>query len=45
MKANEITIGILGATGVVGTEMLKVLEQRNVAFGELKLYADANDAG
>ncbi len=41
----SITIGILGATGVVGTEMRKVLEERNVPCDTLRLFADRNDAG
>ncbi len=45
MKKNGITIGILGATGVVGTEMRNVLEQRQVPCETLRLYADRNDAG
>lgn len=45
MKKDGITLGILGATGVVGTEMRNVLEQRNVPCDNLRLYADRNDAG
>lgn len=45
MKTDGITLGILGATGVVGTEMRNVLEQRNVPCENLRLYADRNDAG
>ena len=36
MKWNEIAVGILGATGVVGTEMCKVLEERNVPCTSLR---------
>lgn len=45
MKRDGVTIGILGATGVVGTEMRNILEERDVPCGALKLYADRNDAG
>lgn len=41
----NITIGILGATGAVGTEMRKIMEERNVLCGNLRLLADHNDAG
>lgn len=41
----NLRIGILGATGVVGTEMRKILEERNVRCTELRLFADHNDAG
>jgi len=41
----QVRIGILGATGVVGTEMLKVLQERNVPCTSLRLLADHNDAG
>lgn len=40
-----LTVGVLGATGAVGTEMLNVLEERKLPIKELKLYADRNDAG
>lgn len=45
MKRNEIAVGILGATGVVGTEMCKVLEERNVPCTSLRLLADRSEAG
>ena len=41
----EVNIGILGATGVVGTQMRKALEERNVFCTNLRLLADRNDAG
>ncbi len=41
----NITIGILGATGAVGTEMRKIIEERNVPCGNIRLLADCNDAG
>ena len=41
----EYTVAILGATGAVGQEMKKVLEQRNFPVGKLKLLASKRSAG
>lgn len=38
-------IAILGATGAVGQEMLKVLAERNFPIGELKALASKSSAG
>jgi len=38
-------IGIVGATGAVGQELLSVLEKRNFPVSELRLYASARSAG
>ncbi len=38
-------IGILGATGAVGREMLKILEERQLPVSELRLFASARSAG
>ena len=38
-------VGILGATGAVGREMMKVLEERNFPISELHLYASERSAG
>ena len=38
-------IGILGATGAVGRQMIECLEERNVACDELRLLASARSAG
>jgi len=38
-------IAVVGATGLVGGEMLKVLDERNVQFDELLLVASARSAG
>ena len=40
-----IKLAILGATGAVGGEMLKVLAERNFPVSDIKMLADANDAG
>ena len=39
------SIGIIGATGAVGTEMLRVLEEREFPVSELHLFASAASAG
>ncbi len=38
-------VAILGATGAVGREMMKVLEERNFPIGELRLLASARSVG
>ena len=38
-------IGILGASGAVGQEMMKILAERNFPFEELHLFASARSAG
>ena len=41
----QVNVAILGATGAVGREMLKVLEERNFPVGELRLLASARSVG
>ncbi len=41
----KYNIGILGATGAVGREMLKVLEERNFPVGEIRLLASERSVG
>jgi aspartate-semialdehyde dehydrogenase len=38
-------IAVLGASGVVGGEILKILEERNFPFNEIKFLASARSAG
>lgn len=38
-------MAILGATGVVGREMLQILEERKFPIGELRLFASEKSAG
>lgn len=38
-------IAILGATGVVGREILKVIEELNLPYNDIKLLASAKSAG
>ena len=40
-----IKVAILGATGAVGREMIKVLEERNFPLEELRLLASARSVG
>lgn len=42
---SKINIAILGATGAVGQEMIKVLYERNFPIQNLKLLASARSAG
>ena len=41
----SLTVGIVGATGVVGQELVRLLHERNFPFGELRLLASARSAG
>ena len=41
----EYTVAILGATGAVGREMMKILEERNFPVGKLIPLASARSAG
>lgn len=43
--AKKINVAVVGATGVVGTEALAILEQRAFPVGDLKLYASGRSAG
>ena len=43
MKACKL--GILGATGAVGREMMKILEERKFPIEELRLFASSRSAG
>ena len=41
----KYNVAILGATGAVGGEFLKLIEERNFPFAELRLLASARSAG
>jgi len=43
--SKEFSLAIVGATGAVGVEMLRVLERRNFPVSRLKLLASARSAG
>ncbi len=45
MKKKKYNIAILGATGVVGREMIEILEERNFPIGELRLLASEKSVG
>lgn len=41
----KYNVAILGATGAVGTEFLKLIEERNFPYAELRLLASKRSAG
>ncbi|UCD09037.1 MAG: hypothetical protein JSU79_11920, partial [Dehalococcoidales bacterium] len=41
----EYRFGIVGATGLVGSEFIKVLEQRNLQIKSVKMLASYRSAG
>ena len=41
----KYNVAILGATGAVGAEFLKLIEERNFPFSELRLLASKRSAG
>ena len=43
--SKEISMAVVGATGAVGIEMLRVLERRNFPVGNLRLLASKRSAG
>jgi len=42
---NAFNVAIVGATGLVGQEFIKVLEQRNFPMASIRLYASDRSAG
>jgi len=40
-----VNVGVVGATGLVGSEMLRVLEERAFPVGELRVYASPRSEG
>ncbi len=38
-------VGVMGATGLVGQEMLRILEERSFPIGELRVYASPRSEG
>jgi aspartate-semialdehyde dehydrogenase len=44
-KTASFTVGIVGATGAVGQELLRLLEARNFPIGSLRLFASARSVG
>ncbi len=45
MSSNGLSVAVVGATGAVGQEFLRVLSQRKFPIGQLKLLASARSAG
>jgi aspartate-semialdehyde dehydrogenase len=45
MKQSAYSIAVVGATGLVGGEIISVLEQRQLPVGNLGLYASLRSAG
>ena len=43
--AKEPVVAILGATGAVGQEFIRLIEERNFPYSKLKLLASARSAG
>ena len=43
--AHEVNLALVGATGAVGQEMLKILEERNFPLKDLIAVADPREAG
>lgn len=43
--SSQIRVAVLGATGAVGTELIKLLESRQFPVAQLKLLASARSAG
>jgi aspartate-semialdehyde dehydrogenase len=44
-KTASFTVGIVGATGAVGQELLRLLEDRSFPISELRLFASARSVG
>src|SRR6187402_3362388 len=45
MAERELTVAVVGATGAVGSEILRTLEERAFPVGEMRLFASARTAG
>ena len=45
MSERELTVAIVGATGAVGSEVLRTLESRLFPVGDVQLFASARSAG
>ena len=44
-SSSGVRVGVVGATGLVGTEMLRLLEERAFPVGELRVYASPRSEG
>jgi aspartate-semialdehyde dehydrogenase len=45
MSNRQMSVGIMGATGLVGTEVLRILEERAFPVSELRVYASERSLG
>ena len=45
MNNKSYVVGIVGATGAVGQELVRLMHERNFPVGELRLFASARSAG
>jgi aspartate-semialdehyde dehydrogenase len=45
VSREQVRVGVVGATGLVGTEMLRLLEERSFPVGELRAFASARSEG
>ncbi len=45
MAERTYTVAIVGATGAVGSELLRILDERQFPVGELRLFASERSAG
>jgi aspartate-semialdehyde dehydrogenase len=45
VKSSGYTVGIVGATGAVGQELVRLLHERHFPLRELRLFASARSAG
>lgn len=45
MKNASLTVGVVGATGAVGQELVRLLHERKFPLTRLRLYASARSAG
>jgi aspartate-semialdehyde dehydrogenase len=41
----DVRVGVMGATGLVGTEMLRILQERRFPVGELRAFASPRSEG
>ena len=41
----QYNVAIIGATGIVGQELIKILEERNFPMNSVRLYASDHSAG
>ena len=39
MATKQLKMGVVGATGMVGTEFIKILQDRQIPISELRLFA------